>query len=206
MIYVELKQDGNMKKYEVKGWVLFLSFLFTLLFMVSCRTVDKTKLQVQDKSELSIFEKINVDNDVHSSVSSSEFELQRQMFSDFLSSLNIGYNGQTESDKLLFEMKRTIDGLNFQVSGTGTANYQQSESINIEELKTELLKHQDSLFKQALNGFFKEFKRSLNESKTEEKDVKVKGFQVGFYAVLTIALVAFIIGYYVSRLLRKHFP
>src|SRR5690606_17300526 len=111
-------------------------------------------------------------NEVQSSVSSSEIEMQRQMFSELLSSLNIGYNGQSENDKLLFEMKRTIDGLNFQVSGTGTANYQQTESINIEELKTELLKQQDSLFKQALNGILIHNEKYLNEHFSKEKEVK----------------------------------
>ena len=191
-----------MKKYELKGWCIWFGFLFTLLIMVSCRTAEKTRSQIKDKTEVSIFDDINLDNKVESSVSSSELELQRQMFSDFLSSLNIGYNGQTESDKLLFEMKRTIDGLNFQVSGTGTANYEQSESINIEELKTELLKHQDSLFKQALNGFLKQNKQYLNEHLSKEKEVKTTGFSFGMYVIIGLAVLLGILLNWLGRKLN----
>lgn len=195
-----------MKKYEVKGWCIWFGFLFTLLIMVSCRTAEKTRSQIKDKTEVSIFDDINLDNKVESSVSSSELELQRQMFSDFLSSLNIGYNGQTESDKLLFEMKRTIDGLNFQVSGTGTANYQQRESINIDELKNELFKQQDSLFKQALNGFLKQNKQYLNEHLSKEKEVKTTGFSFGMYVIIGLAVLLGILLNWLGRKLNFKIP
>lgn len=189
-----------MKKYEIKGFVVLYVLLFTLLFMVSCRTAAKTKTQTKDKTEVSIFDQINIDNNVRSSVSSLELEVQRQMFSEFLSSVNIGYNGQNESDKLLVEMKRTIDGLNFQVSGTGTANYQQSENIFIDELKTELLKHQDSLFKQALKGVLMQNEKYLNEHFNKEKEVKTTGFSWGIYVIVGLAV---LLGIFLNWLGRK---
>lgn len=206
MTYVELKQDGNMKKYEIKGWAMVFLFLFTLLWMVSCRTVDKATTNEQTKTESSVFEGINLDNQGAVSVSDFDAERQERLLRELVSSLQLGFNGQNENDKLIVELQRSIDGLKFQVSGTGTANYQEQETINLEEIINEHLKRQDSVFNQRLNSFFEAFKQSLNEQSKEEKEVKVRGFQVGFYAVLIIALVTFLTGYFVSKKLAKYFP
>lgn len=195
-----------MKKYEIKGWIMLFTFLFTLLFMVSCRTVDKTKTIEQTKVESSVFEGIEIDNQGQTTLTQIEIERQEKLLRELVSSLQLGFNGQNENDKLIVELQRSIDGLKFQVSGTGTANYQEQETINIEEIINEHLKRQDSLFNQRLNVFFEAFKESLKESEATKKDVKVRGFQVGFYAVLAIALVTFLIGYFVNKKLSKYFP
>lgn len=206
MTYVELKQDGNMKKYEIKGWAMVFLFLFTLLWMVSCRTVDKTTTNEQTKTESSVFEGISLDNQGAVSVSDFDAERQERLLRELVSSLQLGFNGQNENDKLIVELQRSIDGLKFQVSGTGTANYQEHETINLEEIINEHLKRQDSVFNQRLNSFYTEFKGHLNEHFKSEKEVKVKGFQVGFYAILIIALVTFLAGYFLSKTLSKYLP
>lgn len=195
-----------MKKYEIKGWIMLFTFLFTLLFMVSCRTVDKTKTIEQTKVESSIFEGIDIDSQVATTLIDNDIERQERLLRELVSSLQLSFNGQSENDKLMVELQRTIDGLKFQVSGTGTANYQEQETINLEEIINEHLKRQDSVFNQRLNSFYTEFKNHLNEKFKSEKEVKVKGFQVGFYAILIIALVTFLVGYFVSKKLTKYFP
>lgn len=195
-----------MKKYEIKGWVMLFAFLFTLLWMVSCRTVDKTSHEAKEKTELSIFDNINIDNQGAVSVSNYEAERQERLLRELVSSLQLGFNGQNENDKLIVELQRSIDGLKFQVSGTGTANYQEQETVNFEELINERFKQQDSLFKQHLNGVYSQFENYLNEHYKKDKEVKVTGFQVGFYAILIIALMTFLTGYFVSKKLAKYFP
>ena len=193
-----------MKKYEIKGFIALYVLLFTLLFMVSCRSVDKTTTIEKHSNESSIFGNIKLENDTSSSNNSQQIESQEKLLRELVSSLQLGFNGQGENDKLMVELKQTIDGLKFEVSGNGTANYTQIQTINFEQLKTELLKKQDSLFKQRLNVFFEEFKHSLNESKKVDKEVKVRGFQVGFYALLIISFATFMIGYFVSRYIRQN--
>ena len=195
-----------MKKYEIKGWVMVFLFLFTLLWMVSCRTVDKTTTNEQTKTESSVFEGINLDNQGAVSVSDFDAERQERLLRELVSSLQLGFNGQNENDKLIVELQRSIDGLKFQVSGTKTANYQEQETINLEAIISEHLKRQDSLFKQHLNGVYSQFENYLNEHYKKDKEVKVTGFQVGFYAILIIALVTFLAGYFVSKKLAKYFP
>lgn len=194
-----------MKKYEVKGWVCFYLLLFTLLFMVSCRTVDKTIHATKEEMEQSVFEKINLDNKTASSVSSTELDMQRLMFSQFLSSLNIGYNGQSENDKLLFEMKQTIDGFNLAVSGTGTANYSHTEEKSLQELESRLYTRQDSLHSQQLNAIYGLEAKLVQELYSKNKDVKVTGLTFGAYLWMAIvAVVAFGIGWFGRRISFKN--
>lgn len=194
-----------MKKYEVKGWVYFFLLLFTLLFMVSCRTVDKTVHSTKEDLEQSIFEKINLDNKTASSVSSTELDMQRLMFSQFLSSLNIGYNGQDENDKLLFEMKQTIDGFNLAVSGTGTANYSHTEEKSLLELESRLYKRQDSLHSQQLNAIYEMEANLVQKFASKNKDVKVTGLTFGTYLWMAIiAVIAFGMGWFWRRMNFKN--
>lgn len=192
-----------MNKLKLYGLV---GLLLSLLLITGCRTVDKTKTIEQTKVESSIFEGIDIDSQVATTLIDNDIERQERLLRELVSSLQLSFNGQSENDKLMVELQRTIDGLKFQVSGTGTANYQEHETVNFEELKTELFKRQDSLFKQHLNGVYSRFENYLNEHYKKDKEVKVTGFQVGFYAVLIIALVTFLVGYFVSKKLTKYFP
>ena len=205
MIYVELKQGGNMKKYEVKGWVMVFLFLFTLLWMVSCRTVDKTIHQTKEEKKESVFNDLKFDNNIQTSSELNEIERQERLLKELISSLQIGFNGQTEDDKLSVELIKTLEGLKFEVSGSGTANYQQTETLNIEELESKLYKRQDSLHNQQmayLQDFTAEF---LQELKAKDKEVKVKGFTFGSYLIFgVLAVVGFILGWIARRINFKN--
>lgn len=181
-----------------------VGLLLSLLLITGCRTVDKTKTIEQTKVESSIFEGIDIDSQVATTLIDNDIERQERLLRELVSSLQLSFNGQSENDKLMVELQRTIDGLKFQVSGTGTANYQEQETINLEEIISEHLKRQDSLFNQRLNSFFEAFKQSLNEQSKREKEVKVRGFQFGIYAVLAIAVITFLVGYYISNLVKKY--
>lgn len=193
-----------MKKYEIKGWIMVFAFLFTLLFMVSCKTkqvvISKEKEQIEQTENQS--EK--TDNDVNQSVVSYQSENELKELKELISNLTIQYDGSELEDKLDILLKKSEDGTKISFSGKGTANYNESTKTEFESLKTELFKRQDSLFEQVLNSI-KSYELELSKNHySKDKEVKVTGFQFGIYAVLIIAVITFLVGYYVSRFVRKH--
>ena len=188
-----------MKKYEIKGWICLFLLLFTLLFMVSCRTIDKTIHQTKEQKKESIFNDLKIDNNVKISTEQTENERQEKLLKELISSLQIGFNGQSENDKLSVELIKTLEGLKFEVTGSGTANYQQTETINIEQLERNLYKRQDSLHSQQMS-YLQDLKYELlEELQTKDKEVKITGFTFGAYLTFgLIAVIAFVLGW-ISR-------
>jgi hypothetical protein len=190
---------NKLKLYGLVGLIL------SLLLITGCRTVDKTKTIEQTKVESSIFEGIDIDSQVATTLIDNDIERQERLLRELVSSLQLSFNGQSENDKLMVELQKTIDGLKFQVSGTGTANYQESETAKFEALKSELFKRQDSLFKLHLKEVSTQFKNHYEKQLKSEKVVQVKGLQFGIYAVLVIGFITFLIGYFISKYLNKYF-
>lgn len=171
-----------------------LKILVLLVFMLAgCsvkKDVDKSKEISKDDTNIEQVKETATETKKTTEV--NEEELQRRLMQEIISQLAINYNGEGENDKLILELKKTIDGLKFEVSGKGSANYKQDEQIDYSENFDRIHKRQDSLhaISQKDNYLLRQEIDRLIKSKQVTKEVR----QVSFWWFLVIAVIFFVIG------------
>lgn len=178
----------GMKKY-------LIIFLLLLGGATACRTKKVTTHQEEQKTELAERLIQQEENTQKNSVSSEQIQTEIKDIRELISNINVSFDGKELDDKLDILLKKTSEGTKLTFQGKGNVNYSENIKSEIESLKNEVLKRQDSVFT-TLNLKLSDFELKLDHYfKEKDKQVKVKGFTFGAWTyiiagvlLLTIAL------------------
>ena len=128
----------NMKK--------ILIIFVCLSWLTSCRTKKVTTHQEEQKTELAERLIQREENTQKNSVSSEEIQTEIKELRELFSNLNVSFDGKELDDKLDILLKKTSEGTKLTFQGKGNVNYSENIKSEIESLKNEVLKRQDSVF------------------------------------------------------------
>lgn len=173
-------------KYLLSGIIVFLC-------LVSCKTNDLNKQKILQEVKADLVENTQEDKKAEVKNQSQINKNELKELVSLLQSLNIGYDGKELSDKLDFLLKKTDEGTKLTIQGKGTANYTETNKRELESLKTEIFKRQDSLYNLQSSAMHNLRADIYQFSKEKNKEVEVKGFQFGFYLWLFFIVVAILI-------------
>lgn len=136
----------------------------------------------------------------HGLNSSLEIEDNEAISAALISALNLRYSGKTNEDKLILDLQRTIDGLRLQIQGTGEANYSQTDSMQMNRLRSELFARQDSLHTVELS-YLKDIEHKISrQQQQKDKEVKSTGFSWPFYGFI---IFLFVMNFILNRLFKR---
>lgn len=169
--------------------------LLIIMFLVfaSCSSTKVSKNKETNEKTEQLQDTVISKIDSQSINSSLNVVSNEAMSAALISALNLRYSGKKNDDKLILDLQRTIDGMRLEVQGTGEANYSQSDSVQINLLRTELYTRQDSLHSVEMAAI-----QNLNHTlssflKEKEVDRQNKGFDFMFWLVLGLISVTFIL-------------
>ncbi|HUH26539.1 MAG TPA: hypothetical protein VLY87_07915 [Flavobacterium sp.] len=161
------------------GFIL-VSIIF-LTLGTSCKTkqVNTDKLRVEQTQDYDYTVLLDY---LSKNQSTKELtETERAEFKEFISNLNINYDGTDINDKMDVLLKKLADGTTqLTLQGKGTANYNQSDKTQFEALQKYFKSYQDSI--QKVNATNQEqLKNDLFvriDEKTKQVDSKTFTWQV----------------------------
>lgn len=178
---------------------ILVSVIF-LTFITSCKTkqitTDKTRVeQTQNYDHLAIVDFLKKNQSTNELNEADVKELK-----EFISNLNISYDGTDVNDKLDVLLKKLSDGTTqLTLQGKGTANYNQTDKTQFEALQKYFKSYQDSI--QEVNQKSQE---QLNndlfiriDEKTKQEDIKTFTWQV--WMLIGLALVVGMLLNWVSK-------
>ncbi|GIM52026.1 hypothetical protein CAPN004_10560 [Capnocytophaga cynodegmi] len=163
------------------------------LLLFSCRTKKATTHQEEQKTEFAERLIQQEENTQKSSVSSEQIQTEIKELQELISNINVSFDGKELDDKLDILLKKTNEGTKLTFQGKGNVNYSESIKSEIESLKNEVLKRQDSVFT-TLNIKLSDFELKLDHYlKTKDKEVKVKGFTFEIWIYIIVGSILLII-------------
>ena len=175
----------NMKK--------ILIIFVCLSWLTSCRTKKVTTHQEEQKTELAERLIQREENTQKNSVSSEQIQTEIKDIRELISNINVSFDGKELDDKLDILLKNTSEGTKLTFQGKGNVNYSESIKSEIESLKNEVLKRQDSVFT-TLNLKLSDFELKLDHYfKEKDKEVKVKGFTLGAWTYIIAGVILLMI-------------
>lgn len=172
-----------------KIFIILVCFsLFT-----SCRTKKATTHQEEQKTEFAERLIQQEESMQQTSVISEEIQTEIKELQELISNINVSFEGKDLEDKLDILLKKTNEGTKLTFQGKGNVNYSESIKSEIETLKNEVLKRQDSVFT-TLNIKLSDFELKLDHYlKTKDKEVKVKGFTFEVWIYIIVGSILLII-------------
>jgi hypothetical protein len=183
-----------MKKLELKCWVIFYAFLFLCFFISGCKS---TKVKIEEESvkteNVKQEESVVIKRDTIV-VKSQDYELQEKTLKEIISSLNVNFKGENDTDKLLFKLQKTIDGMQLEVSGKGSADISQNESLMQETFIKELIRLNDSIYASQSENitFYFDSEYEKLEKRKEVIKSQLKSYLTWVFIGVILALVLFL--------------
>ena len=170
--------------------ILKIVVMLAVLLSVSCKTrhvtTDKTQVeQVQSYDQLVLADYLQRNQ---STKELNEAEINE--LKEFISSLNISYDGKDINDKLDVLLKKTADGATqLTLQGKGTANYSENNKEQIALLEKRLFARQDSIEKARVKHL-EQFKSDLfAEIKAQNKQVDSSGLTFGTWVAVIVTII-----------------
>lgn len=170
---------------SMKKIILFL----LVLVLAGCKTkevVTSTEKTAQKENTETV---LQVSQDSQTVVASEQRQTEVKELKELLSELNISYNGQNVDDKLGVLLSQTKQGMQLSISGTGSASFKETTKQEFEALQLFIIKRQDSLHNIQINALNQLKSELYAEFKIKDKDVKTKGFTVGFWITIILIVV-----------------
>jgi len=172
---------------------LFLLSILLLLMNCTSRKINRLKFEnyeTYNESEIITKEIRDASNNVEIKNEISELK-------NIISTLNINYSGKNIDDKLDVLLKQSHEGTKLTISGTGTANFNESTQSHIKTLQKQIINHYDSLHAEQIQEI-KSLKTEINQEITsKEKQTKSRGF------ILWVLLCALIVIFTAFKLYLK---
>lgn len=158
------------------------------LLLIACKSKRITTHQEEQKTELAERLVQREETTQKSSVSSEQIQTEIKELREIISNLNVSFDGKELDDKLDILLQKSADGTKLTFQGKGNVNYSESIKSEIESLKNEILKRQDSVFT-TLNLKLHNLELKLDHYfKEKDKEVKVKSYTFGAWLWLIIIL------------------
>lgn len=167
-----------------------LFILVSCLLLVGCKTKQVTtdKVQVEQTQN---YDHLAIIDFLKKSQSTKELtETEKAEFKEFISNLNINYDGTDINDKLDVFLKKLADGTTqLTLQGKGTANYNQSDKTQFEALQKYFKSYQDSI--QKVNATNQEQLKNDLFVRIDEKTKQVdsKTFTPAVWLIIGLAVV-----------------
>lgn len=182
-----------------KLFIILVSIVF-LTLGTSCKTkqviTEKKEVeQIQNYDHLAIMDFIKKNQNVHELNETEIRELK-----DFISNLNITYDGTDVNDKLEVLLKKLADGTTqLTLQGKGTANYNESNKTQFEALQKYFKSYQDSI--QSVNIKNQEQLENNLSLKIDEKtkQVETETFTWQIWLIIILAVIVGICLNWVSK-------
>ncbi|WP_172920011.1 hypothetical protein [Capnocytophaga canis] len=177
-----------------KTQTLAILMIAICLLFSSCRTKKVTTHQEEQKTELAKRLIQQEESTQKNSVSSQEIQSGIKELQELISNINVSFEGKEIDDKLDILLKKTNEGTKLTFQGKGNVNYSESIKSEIESLKNEVLKRQDSVYT-TLNLKLSNLELKLDHYfKEKDKEVKVKGFSFWGWMYIIIGGVLLAVG------------
>lgn len=187
------------RKNARKTQTLAILMIAICLLFSSCRTKKVTTHQEEQKTELAERLIQQEENTQKNSVSSEEIQTEIKELQELISNLNVSFDGKELDDKLDILLQKSADGTKLTFQGKGNVNYSESIKSEIESLKNEVIKRQDSVYT-TLNLKLSNIKLKLDHYfKEKDKEVKVKRFTFGIYFYVVIAIAVILVLFYLKK-------
>lgn len=178
-----------------KALFILVSTILLTSGLWSCKTKQVTtdNLKVEQQQNFDHLAVIDFLKQNQSTKELSETELKE--LKEFISDLNISYDGKDVNDKLDVLLKKLADGTTqLTLQGKGTANYNQSDKTQFESLQKYFKHYQDSI--QQVNAMNQEqLKNDLFlriNGKAKQVDTKTFTWQVWFIIGLAVIVGMFL--------------
>lgn len=178
----------NRSFYRAVGiWLIALLLVF---YLSGCKskqvTTDKTRVEQQQN-----YDHLALIDFIKKNQSTSELnETELKELKEFISSLNISYDGKDVNDKLDVLLKKLADGTTqLTLQGKGTANYNQSDKTQLEALQ-KYFKHYNDSVQQVNTKNQEQLKNDLFARIDEStKQVDTKTFTPAVWLIIGLAVI-----------------
>ena len=166
--------------------------ILILLSALGCKVKQIDTLSKEDKVENVSETKTDTSYVKEYVVKETEESLTKEEVVSIINSLSVSYDGKELSDKMDILLHKDSLGTKVTFSGIGKANYKEDYKKDLKQLQEILIRRQDSLFSNLLKEVSYKNEQLLKESYIKEKDVKVTGFQFGFYITAFFIIVVIV--------------
>lgn len=187
-----------------KAMVFWFIALLLVFYLSGCKskqvTADKVQVeQTQNYDHLALIDFIKQNQ---STKELNETELKE--LKEFISSLNISYDGKDINDKLDVLLQKTANGgTQLTLTGKGTANYNESNKTQFEALQKYFKSYNDSI--QEVNAKNQEQLKNDLLLKIDErtKQVDSKTFTPGMWIAIIITVIVMLCLNWVSKQFKR---
>lgn len=140
--------------------------------LINCRSKQITTHQQEQKTEIAERLIEQEENVGQTSVSSEEIQTQIKEIQELISNINVSFDGKAFDDKLDILLSKSVEGTKLTFQGKGNVSYSQSIKSEMESVKNEIIKRQDSIF-QRITTQQQQIQQKLDYlHKEENKEVK----------------------------------
>jgi len=170
------------------------------ILLIGCKTkqvaIEKSRSEETTKYDhLAQFDYLEK-NQVTDEINDSEIKELKQ----FISNLNISYDGQEISDKLDVLLQKTASGaMQLTLAGKGIVHYDESSKIHFETLKKNIKSYHDSILQVNIKNQEQFKKESFTRIDKKVKKVDNKTFTPLVWLIIGLA---FVFGIFLNRMLK----